>query len=216
MPRRDWAPGERLYRTLIIVLSPLRSWCRLEVHGVEHLQAPGAILLVANHDSSLEPLALAEAAMRVRRPLRFLARASLWRYWGVRSVLDGTRQIPIRRGAGDNGALDVAVSALRGGEAVCIFPEGTFSRGRHLRARRGVARLAEAAPDARVVLAAVSGGTDLVRFPRRPRVVVELFTPDAGHARPGEDHAAHAQRLLSQIRERVPPVPAGRRPFGRR
>ena len=126
-------------------------------------------------------------------------------------MLDGTRQIPIDRGAGDVAALETAVAALREGEAVCIFPEGTISRGQYLRARRGVARLAEAAPDARIVLAAVSGGTDLVRFPRRPRVVVELFAPADGHRLPGEDHAAFAGRLLGEIRERVAPVAAGRR-----
>src|SRR5690349_18946538 len=137
MPSRRWAPGERLYRALVIVLSPLRAWVRLEVRGVEELRAPGGVLLVANHDSSVDPLALAEAAMRVHRPLRFLARANLWRWWPLGMVLDGTRQIPIERGAGDVAALDAAVGALRAGEVVCIFPEGTISRGQHLRARRG-------------------------------------------------------------------------------
>jgi 1-acyl-sn-glycerol-3-phosphate acyltransferase len=211
MRRRRWAPGERLYRSLVIVGTPLRAWCRLEVRGIEELRAPGGVLLVANHDTSVEPLALAEAGMRVRRPLRFLTRANLWRLWPLGLVLDGTRQIPIHRGAGDLAALERAVSALRAGEAVCIFPEGTISRGERLRARRGVARLAEAAPDARIVLAAVSGGADLVRFPRRPRVVVELFAPQTGQVSPGEDHGDLASRLLREIRERVPPTAAGRR-----
>lgn len=211
MPRRRWAPGERLYRALIILLSPLRTWVRLEVHGVEELRAPGGVLLVANHDSSVEPLALAEAAMRVRRPLRFLTRANLWRLWPLGVVLDGTRQIPIERGAGDVPALEQAATALRSGEAVCIFPEGTISRGERLRAHRGVARLAQSAPEARIVLAAVSGGTDLVRFPRRPRVVVELFAPQTGQATPDEDQAELAGRLLREIRERVSPAAAGRR-----
>ena len=209
-------PGERFYRALIILLIPLRAWARLEVHGVESLRAPGGVLLVANHDSSVEPLALAEATMRVRRPLRFLTRANLWRLWPARCACStAPAEIPIERGAGDLDALEHAVSSLRAGEAVCIFPEGTISRGERLRARRGVARLAEAAPDARIVLAAVSGGTDLVRFPRRPRVVVELFAPQTGQAVPGEDHADLAGRLLGEIRERVPPAAAGRRPPAR-
>jgi 1-acyl-sn-glycerol-3-phosphate acyltransferase len=207
---RRRAPGERLYRTLVILGTPLRSWCRLEVHGVDQLRAPGGVLLVANHDSYLDPLALGEAAMRVRRPLRFLARANLWRLWPVRAVLDGIRQIPIQRGTGDVAALEQAVNALRAGEAVCIFPEGTISRGERLRARRGVARLAQAAPDARIVLAAVRGGVDLVRVPRRPRVVVELFAPRTGQASPHEDQAELAGRLLGEIRDRVPPAAGGR------
>jgi 1-acyl-sn-glycerol-3-phosphate acyltransferase len=195
----------------VILGTPLRWWCRLEVRGLERLRAPGGILLVANHDSWLDPLALGEICMRVRRPLRFLAKAGLWRNPLIARLLDGIRQIPIQRGAGDLAALEVATSALGDGETVCIFLEGTISRGERLRARRGVARLSEAAPEALVVLAAVEGGTDLLRFPRRPRVTVELFLPAGGQPRIGEDHQALADRLLDELRDRVPPVAAGRR-----
>lgn len=210
--RRPRAPGERLYRLLVVLGIPLRAWCRLEVRGVELLRAPGGVLVVANHDSFLDPLALGETGMRVHRPLRFLAMASLWRWWPIRVLVDGLRQIPIRRGEGDTAALGAAAEALRAGEAVCIFPEGRISRGEHLRAHSGVARLAAAAPEARIVLAAVSGGTDLIRFPRRPRVQVELFTPLTGPPVPGERPAELAGRLLGELRARVPPAPAGRHP----
>jgi 1-acyl-sn-glycerol-3-phosphate acyltransferase len=201
---------------LVMIGFPLIVWARLEVRGVEELQAPGAILLVSNHDSALDPLALGAAGMMARRPVRFLTRSNLWRLRPLGVLLDSIRQIPIRRGAGDTAALQVATSALRAGEVVCVFPEGTISRGQWLRARRGISRLAESYPDARVVLAAVSGGTDLVRFPRRPRVLVELFAPHSGQPAPGEDHAALAARLLAEIRGRVPPVAAGRRVGGSR
>jgi 1-acyl-sn-glycerol-3-phosphate acyltransferase len=125
-------------------------------------------------------------------------------------LLDGIGQIPIRRGAGDVGAIEAAVSALRAGEVVAVFPEGRLSRGQSLRAHRGVARLVKAAPEARIVLAAVSGGTDLVRFPRRPRVVVDLFAPRGGRPLPDEDDAELARRLLEEIRRRVPPAVASR------
>jgi len=69
-------------------------------------------------------------------------------------------------------ALELAVGALRSGEAVCVFPEGGLSRGERLRARSGVGRLAEACPQARIVLYGVRGTTDYVRFPRRSRVHV--------------------------------------------
>ena len=205
------AAGVRLYRLLVLLGVPLRWWCRLEVRGRDALPQPGmGLLVVANHDSMLDPLAIADTVMRAGRPLRFLAMDSLWRWRPVATVLDGTRQIPIRRGAGDIEALQAAVDALAGGEAICIFPEGGLSRGQRLRARRGVARIIQASPDAHVVLAAVAGGTDLACFPRRPQVRVRLFRPTGATRRPGEDHAALAARLLEEIRERVPPVAAGR------
>jgi 1-acyl-sn-glycerol-3-phosphate acyltransferase len=54
------------------------------------------------------------------------------------------------------------------------------------------------------VLVAVEGGTDLKRFPKRPRVRIEFFAPAGGQPRPDEDAAELAQRLLDEIRERVP------------
>ena len=212
------ARGVRLYRLLVLLGVPLRWWVRLEVRGGEVLPPPEvALLVVANHDSMVDPLALADTLVRAGRPLRFLAMDRLWTWWPVARILDGIRQIPIRRGVGDTAALQHAVAALADGEAICIFPEGGLSQGQPVRARRGVARLIEAAPHACVVLAAVDGGTDLVRFPRRPRVRVELFLSCGPEPDTQEDHAALAQRLLAEIRQRVPPTAAGRRvPSGER
>jgi 1-acyl-sn-glycerol-3-phosphate acyltransferase len=179
---------------------------RLEGRGLEALPRQGSVLVVSNHDSWLDPLAIAEVMMWRDRQVRFLARASLWRWRIIAPILDRIGQIPIRRGAGDAAALDAAVSALGHGETVGIFPEGTYSRGQRLRAHSGVARLAQACPEVPVVLAAVAGGTALIRFPRRPRVIVEFFLPAAGLDRAEEPLAELAQRLLDEIRMRVPPT----------
>jgi len=64
-----------------------------------------------------------------------------------------------------------------------------------------------------VILCAVAGTTGYARFPRRPRVEVELFEPAGGQPGPGEDPRELAGRLLAELRDRVPPVAAGRRPF---
>jgi len=210
---RERADGVRLYRLLVFLGVPLRWWCRLEVTGRETLPPLSAgVLVVANHDSMLDPLALADTLMRAGRPLRFLAMDKLWRWRPIAMVMDGVRQIPIRRGAGDTAALEAAVDALARGEAICIFPEGGLSRGRRVRARSGVARIIHASPGAPVLLAAVTGGTDLARFPRRPRVYVELFHPRGPAPSAEEDRNALAERLLAEIRARVPPAAAGRRP----
>jgi 1-acyl-sn-glycerol-3-phosphate acyltransferase len=57
-----------------------------------------------------------------------------------------------------------------------------------------------------VVLVAVTGGTDLKRFPKRPRVTVEFFAPAGGQPRHGEDDQALANRLLGEIRDKAPRV----------
>jgi 1-acyl-sn-glycerol-3-phosphate acyltransferase len=198
-----------LYTIMARLLLPTAWWGRLRVTGVELVPASGPVLVVPNHDSQWDPVVLG-LAVRRRRQLRHLARADLWNVPGLGPILDGLRQIPIERGAGDAAAIDSAVAALRGGEAVCIFPEGKLSWGERLPARSGVGRLAAACPEARIVLAAVAGATDYVRFPKRPWVTVDLFEPAAARS-PGEDPAALAARLLGELRERVPPARAGRR-----
>jgi 1-acyl-sn-glycerol-3-phosphate acyltransferase len=201
-PREGW----RLYQTIRYLLRWLRWWARLEAKGLENLPLSGPVLIVSNHDAWLDPLVMVEAMMWRERQLRFLAKSTLWKFPPIAWILDGAGQIPIRRGKSDRAALEAAVDALGRGEAIGIFPEGTLSRGDRLRARRGVSRLAQACPEVPVVLVAVEGGTDLKRFPRRPRVKIDFFEPAGGQARPEEDPAELAARLLDEIRERVPPT----------
>jgi 1-acyl-sn-glycerol-3-phosphate acyltransferase len=182
----------------------------MKVDGADAVPESGPLLLVPNHDSQWDPVVVA-VALRKRRKLRYLARANLWKIPGLGPVLYGIGQIPIERGSGDAGALEEAIAALRGGAAICVFPEGRLSGGEPLRARSGVGRLAGWCPGVRVVLCAVQGTTDYVRFPRRPRVRVSFFEPTGGQPRDGEDAGELATRLLDEIRERVPPAPPGRR-----
>lgn len=197
-----------LYDLIAGILRPTLWWGRLEAHGLELVPTVGPLLIVPNHDSQWDPIVIAVALRR--RRLRFLARADLWRIPGLGPLLNALGQIRIERGAGDREALRNAVSALERGEAVCIFPEGRLSRGARLRARSGVGWLAYACPSARVLLCAVGGAVDYVRFPRRPRVTLEFFEPRGGQPRPDEEPSDLASRLLDELRDRVAPVPAGR------
>ena len=199
-----------LYALVAWLLVPSAWWGRLKVSGADAVPKSGPVLLVPNHDSQWDPVVVA-LALRKRRQLRYLARANLWKIPGLGPILYAIGQIPIERGAGDSTAVDEAIQTLREGEAICVFPEGRLSGGQRLRARSGVARLAVACPEARVVLCAVEGSTDYVRFPRRPRVRVSLFEPANGQPGADDEPAELAARLLDEIRERVPPAPPGRR-----
>lgn len=203
--------GARLYRLLAALLLPAARWGRLRVTGLEAVPARGALLVVPNHDSQWDPVMIG-IAIRARRPLRFLARANLWSIRGLGPILTAIGQLPVERGVGDRGALANALRALHGGNAVCIFPEGKLSLGERLPARSGIGWLARDCPDAKVVLCAVDGATDFVRFPRRPRASVTFFEPELGPPRPGEEPRELSERLLGEVRRRVPPRRAGRKP----
>jgi 1-acyl-sn-glycerol-3-phosphate acyltransferase len=204
-------PISRTYRIALGICSPLvRSWGRLEVTGLEHLPVDGPVLIIGNHDSHWDPVAIGIAGLP-KRQIRALAKASLWDIKPLGPILDGMGQIPIKRGAGDSGALDAATEQLRGGACIGVFPEGTISRGLTLRARSGIGRLALAVPEAKLVCVSTSGTVDIVRFPRRPRVRVDFFEPAGGQIDPAEDPGALSARVLAEIRERSPIALPGRR-----
>ncbi|MEV0900976.1 lysophospholipid acyltransferase family protein [Actinoplanes sp. NPDC049802] len=198
-----------VYRAVMAAAMPIvRWWGRLEVAGLQHLPAHGATIVAANHDSAWDPVVIAFAARR-RRQIRALAKDSLWKNPLLRRVLDGMGQIPVRRGQADTGALDAAVRCLSTGGCLGIFPEGTRSQGRQLRARSGVGRLAHAVPQARIVCAAVSGTVDIARFPRRPRLKVTFFEPTPPP--PSESPLELSTRLTAELRAVAPVATSGRR-----
>jgi 1-acyl-sn-glycerol-3-phosphate acyltransferase len=199
------------YRFVMAVCSPaVRWWGRLEVSGSEHLPAEGPILLAANHDSYWDPVAIGIAGLPERQ-IRALAKSSLWKP-GLGKILDGMGQIPIERGTSDTQAFGRAIEELRDGACIGVFPEGTRSMGRVLRARSGFGRLAEAVPEATIVGCTVEGTVDIPRFPKRPRVRVRFFAPQGGARRPDESPAGFTARLMEEIRRQAPIAHAGRKP----
>jgi len=208
------ADREQLTRTyrfaLGICVPTVRFWGRLQVAGLENIPPAGPLIVAGNHDSYWDPVVVGIAAIP-HRQIRALSKSSLWKVKGLKKVLDGMGQIPVVRGTKDIDALDRAMTELRAGACVGIFPEGTRSLGRPLRARSGLGRLAAAVPEAKVVLSAVSGTTDITRLGRRPRLKVTFLEPRGGQMRPGEDPADFAVRCLADLREHAPISVAGRK-----
>jgi 1-acyl-sn-glycerol-3-phosphate acyltransferase len=194
----------RTYRLAMNVNKPVAWWGRMQVEGLESLPETGPLLIVGNHDSHWDPVMVGIAAFK-RRQIRALAKSELWEVRGLGPILNGMGQIPIQRGKGDKDALAKAIEALRSGICIGVFPEGTRSRGKVLRARSGVGRLALEVPEAHVSLVAIEGTTDLTGFPRRPRIRIRFFDPVGGQPRPAEDPGELSARLLAEIRQLVPP-----------
>jgi channel protein (hemolysin III family) len=199
-----------LYRLAVSCLVPfVRWWGRLEVTGAGLLPRSGSVLLVANHDSAWDPLIIGVASVR-RRQVHALARSSLWRWRPLGWLMDRLGAIPVDRGTGSDRAIDSAVAHLQAGDCVGLFPEGTVSRGRALRAHSGAGRLALAVPGAQLVCVAISGAVDMSRFPRRPRLRASFFLPDPGAARADESAADLSARLVAEVRAISPPATATR------
>ena len=104
------------------LLAPLvERLYRLEVRGVERVPLYGPLLVVANHESVLDPFVLGAA---LPRPIRFVGKSELWEIPPAAWLLDAGGAIPIRRGGSDVSGVGAAVAALDAGDAVAIFPGG--------------------------------------------------------------------------------------------
>jgi 1-acyl-sn-glycerol-3-phosphate acyltransferase len=124
----------------------LRFGLRWTIEGESNIPTNGPTIVASNHVSYLDPLTLAWVADRRSRRIRFLAKAELFRKPGLGILLSAAHQIPVYRGRPDSAeALSAAVVALRKGECIAVFPEGTISLDLEpMRGKSGTARLAQA------------------------------------------------------------------------
>lgn len=162
--------GFWIWFSVVVVKPTVALFFKRRWRGREHIPPGGGVLLVTNHLSQADWLTFACYVWDSGRIPRFLIKHSLFRLFAIGGVLRGAKQIPVVRGTADaRQALDAAVEALRRGECVCIYPEGTVTRDPDfwpMQARTGVARLA-LATDVPVVPVAQWGAQQALDVSRR-------------------------------------------------
>ena len=117
----------------------LRLFADYSVEGSEHVPPMGPLIVVANHQSNMDPPLLATS---FPRRIRFLAKDTIFRGPAARWFLTSYGAIPLNRAGVDVRAFRHAMRELDAGGVVTVFPEGTRSPGAMRRAHSGVARLA--------------------------------------------------------------------------
>jgi 1-acyl-sn-glycerol-3-phosphate acyltransferase len=160
--------SSRLYHFIgSATAGPLRRLFRLKSKGEEHLPREGGFVLSANHMSNLDPWPLA-VPLFPDRQLHFMAKSDLY-VPPLNWILDRAGAFPVRRGMGDEEAVQRAVELAKAGGVVAIFPEGTRrNKGRKSGSRRwrpgtGAARVALTA-GVPLVPAAIGGTESLLRL----------------------------------------------------
>jgi 1-acyl-sn-glycerol-3-phosphate acyltransferase len=143
-------------RFCVIVLIPLDALLfKLRWHHLNRMPATGGVLVAVNHISQADTPAMARMIWESGRIPRFLIKHTVFGWPFIGWVMRGAGQLPVYRSSEQAAdSLRAAVQALRDGQCVIIYPEGTITRNPDyspMPAKTGVARLALACPDVPVV-----------------------------------------------------------------
>ena len=190
---------------------------RIEVTGAERIPRTGAVLLCANHPNSLlDPVVLGSAA---RRPVKFFAKAPLFKIPVLGPLMTALGMIPAFRGVDDRkqvrrnlDSLDRGIDQLLADHAVGIFPEGKSHDNLQVdRVRGGAARMAmQAAQRGAKELKVVPVGINYQRKEQfRSSVWIQVAAPISmkrwlQHQRAEtENDRQLARRLTNELQERL-------------
>jgi 1-acyl-sn-glycerol-3-phosphate acyltransferase len=173
----------------------IRILYRLRVEGVDKIPEHGPALLICNHVSFVDPIVISAA---VRRPVRFIMEASIFRIPLLNLVFRGMKAIPVAPAKDDpetyERAFAVTAQELRAGQLVCIFPEGRLTTDGEVREfRAGMLRILRETP-VPVIPMAVSNlwGSMFSRYSksvwgRLPRRYLARITLAVGDAIPPDE-----------------------------
>lgn len=104
-----------------VVLYP---FYRVKVIGKENFPKDGGVLLCTNHINNFDPPIV---GMTCPRPVHFMAKEELFNIPILKSLLPRVHAFPVKRGMSDRKAFRNALSILKSGHVVGLFPEGTRS-----------------------------------------------------------------------------------------
>ncbi len=90
-------------------------------YGMENIPQNGGFLICANHLSNNDPVIITS---HIRRRLRFMAKKELFKIPVLAQLVKAFGAFPIDRGISDLGAVRAALSILKGGDGMMMFPEG--------------------------------------------------------------------------------------------
>ncbi len=193
----------------------LIPYARFDIQGTEKIPTEGGAIMVANHRSYFDSLAMNIVIAPSGRPVRFLGKKEVFDAPVVGQMAKAAGGIRVDRGTGSDEPLEAAAEALRAGELVMLMPEGTIPRGPaffdpELKGRWGAAKLAAMA---RVPVIPIGlWGTEQV-WPRSSRLpnMLNITDPPLVTARIGDpvdlkyrSPDADTKRIMKAITELLP------------
>jgi 1-acyl-sn-glycerol-3-phosphate acyltransferase len=173
------------------------------VRGRHAVPRTGPVIIASNHISYCDPPVVGSG---VPREVYFLAKEELFRNPAFGWLISKYNAIPLKRSIGDIGAVRKALSLLKQGKAVLMFPEGTRSlTGKLLKPKAGVGMIASLAA-VPVVPAYVTGtnrlGDALLRRAKLAVAFGEPIMPGTDGATDREDRGRY-QEISEEVMRRI-------------
>src|SRR5688572_21726975 len=157
-------PGSALTRILfyefgrVIVLVSIILFYRYRWFGRKQVPATGPVLIIANHQSHMDPPLIGAAIFQ--RQLDYVARVGLYKSRIFSWIISALNATPIHEDRGDTRAIKDVLARLEAGRAVVIFPEGSRTPdGQVKEFKRGIALIVKRA-ECPVVPVAIEGAFD--------------------------------------------------------
>jgi 1-acyl-sn-glycerol-3-phosphate acyltransferase len=129
-----------LYAIVRILLRFIFFFLGLKSEGNDKLPMSGPVIIAANHVSNWDPVVV---ALVFNRPIHFMGKAQLFKYWISDKLLTKLNAFPVKKGTPDRNAIRRALKLLEEGQVLGIFPEGARNKtGEEMKAQSGVAMIA--------------------------------------------------------------------------
>ena len=136
--------ADLVYPPVIVLIKGLWRYLGLQFKfsGAEHIPAQGGAILAINHIGYFDFALAGTAALPAKRYVRFMAKKEIFDNKIAGPLMRGMHHINVDRSNG-SASFVAALRALRSGEIVGIFPEGTISKSFEIKdMKSGAVRLA--------------------------------------------------------------------------
>ena len=136
--------AEIVYPPVVVFLKTFWRYLglRFDFKGAENIPRDGGAILAMNHVAYLDFALIGTAALPVKRYVRFMAKKEIFENKIAGPLMRGMHHISVDRSSG-SASFVAALRALKSGEIVGIFPEGTISVSFELKEfKSGAVRLA--------------------------------------------------------------------------
>jgi 1-acyl-sn-glycerol-3-phosphate acyltransferase len=100
----------------------------LRTEGSRHVPRSGPVLIIANHESYLDPVAV---GLAVRRRIHYLARKTLFKGL-LGSFLHSVGCVPVDQEGVAKEGIKTSLGLLKAGRALLVFPEGERTLSGHM------------------------------------------------------------------------------------